>query len=249
MQMIKELEDMLVAITHYDTISLQPNSGANGEFAGLMAIKKYHESRGEGERNICLIPTSAHGTNPATAVMCGMKVVPIGCDENGNIDVEIVKEMIKKYPGKISAAMITYPSTHGVFEARVKEICEIVHADGGQIYLDGANLNAVLGLTSPGIIGADVGHLNLHKTFAIPHGGGGPGVGAIGAKMHLKPFIPGHTVIPVSGRKDGAVSAAPYGNGGILPISYSFIKLLGTEGLLKSAQQAILNANYIGARL
>ena len=235
MQMTKELEDMLIAVTHYDCISLQPNSGANGEFAGLMAIKKYHESRGEGDRNICLIPNSAHGTTPATAVMCGMKVVAIECDEKGNIDVEAVREMCKKYPGKISSAMITYPSTHGVFEARVKEICEIVHEAGGQIYLDGANLNATLGLTSPGIIGADVGHLNLHKTFAIPHGGGGPGVGAIGAKMHLKQFIPGHAVAPIGGRKDGAVSAAPYGNGGILPISYSFIKLLGTEGLLKSA--------------
>jgi len=240
---------MLIAITHYDTISLQPNSGANGEFAGLMAIKKYHESRGEGDRNICLIPTSAHGTNPATAVMCGMKVVPIPCDANGNIDVDIVREKCEQYKGKISAAMITYPSTHGVFEARVKDVCDIVHADGGQIYLDGANLNAVLGLTSPGIIGADVGHLNLHKTFAIPHGGGGPGVGAIGAKQHLKPFIPGHSVAPVAGRKNGAVAAAPYGNGGILPISYSFIKLLGKDGLLKSAKISILNANYIMHRL
>lgn len=249
MRMIKELEDMLVCVTHYDTISLQPNSGANGEFAGLMAIKKYHESRGEGHRNICLIPTSAHGTNPATAVMCGMKVVPINCDENGNIDVEIVKEMCAKYPGQISSAMITYPSTHGVFEARVKEITDIVHEHGGQIYLDGANLNAQLGLTSPGIVGADVGHLNLHKTFAIPHGGGGPGVGCIGAKQHLKPFIPGHVVAPIAGRKTNAVAAAPYGNGGILPISYSFIKLLGTEGLLESSTVSILNANYIAERL
>ena len=182
MRMIKELEDMLVAITHYDTISLQPNSGANGEFAGLMAIKKYHESRGEGDRNICLIPMSAHGTNPATAVMCGMKVVPIGDDGHGNIDVEDVRAKCEKYAGKISSAMITYPSTHGVFESRVREVCEIIHDAGGQIYMDGANLNAMVGVPSPGIVGADVGHLNLHKTFAIPHGGGGPGVGCIGAK-------------------------------------------------------------------
>ena len=234
MRMIKELEDMLIAITHYDTISLQPNSGANGEFAGLMAIKKYHESRGEGHRNICLIPMSAHGTNPATAVMCGMKVVPIGDDGHGNIDVESVRAMCEKHAGKISSAMITYPSTHGVFESRVQEVCEIIHEAGGQIYMDGANLNAMVGLSSPGIVGADVGHLNLHKTFAIPHGGGGPGVGCIGAMQHLKPFIPGHTVAPIAGRNDGAVAAAPYGNGGILPISYSFIKLLGKEGLLKS---------------
>ena len=249
MKMIKELEDMLVAITHYDTISLQPNSGANGEFAGLMAIKKYHESRGEGHRNICLIPTSAHGTNPATAVMCGMKVVPVICDERGNMDVEDVRKQIAKHSGNISSSMITYPSTHGVFESAIKEICEMIHEDGGQIYMDGANLNAQLGLTSPGLIGADVGHLNLHKTFAIPHGGGGPGVGCIGAKAHLKPFIPGHTVAPIAGRTDGAVAAAPYGNGGILPISYSFIKLLGKSGLLKSAKIAILNANYLAERL
>lgn len=247
--MCKELEDMLVAITEYDTISLQPNSGANGEFAGLMAIKKYHASRGEGHRNICLIPTSAHGTNPATAVMCGLKVVPIACDDKGNIDVEVVKEKLEKHKGYISSAMITYPSTHGVFEARIKELCDLIHEEGGQIYVDGANLNAVLGLTSPGRIGADVGHLNLHKTFAIPHGGGGPGVGAIGAKQHLKPFIPGHCVVPIAGRDTGAVAAAPFGNGGILPISYSFIKLLGNEGLLESAKVAILNANYIAERL
>ena len=249
MRMIKELEDMLVAITHYDTISLQPNSGANGEFAGLMAIKKYHESRGEGHRNICLIPTSAHGTNPATAVMCGMKVVPIMPDESGNIDIEDLKKQIAKHQGNISSAMITYPSTHGVFESAIKDICDLIHEAGGQIYMDGANLNAQLGLTSPGLIGADVGHLNLHKTFAIPHGGGGPGVGCIGAKMHLKPFIPGHAVAPIAGRNDGAVAAAPYGNGGILPISYSFIKLLGKSGMLESGKIAILNANYIAERL
>ena len=235
MRMIKELEDMLVAITHYDTISLQPNSGATGELAGLIAIKKYHASRGDHQRNLCLIPTSAHGTNPATATMCDMKVIPIPCDEFGNIDKKALKAKCESHGDKIAAAMITYPSTHGVFEADVVEYIDIVHQAGGQVYLDGANLNATMGLTSPGLIGADVGHLNLHKTFAIPHGGGGPGVGAIGAKMHLKPFIPGHSVLPVQGRKSGAVTAAPYGNGGILPISYAFIKLLGKEGLLKSA--------------
>jgi len=249
LKMFQEIEDNLVAITQYDGISSQPHSGATGEYAGLMAIKKYHESRGEGYRNICLCPTSAHGTNPATAQMCGMKIIPIGCDEMGNIKMEEVEAKAKQYADKLSCLMITYPSTHGVFENGAKKICDIVHSHGGQIYMDGANLNAQLGLTSPGYIGADVGHLNLHKTFSIPHGGGGPGVGSIGFKKHLEPFVPGHCVNPIEGRTTGAVAGAPYGNAGVVPISYAFIKMSGKQGLLEVAQQSILNANYMVQRL
>lgn len=247
--MIREIEDNLVAVTQYDAISSQPHSGATGEYAGLMAIKKYHESRNEGYRNICLCPTSAHGTNPATAQMCGMKIIPIGCDEEGNIVLEEVEAKAKQYAEKLSCLMITYPSTHGVFEKDVKKICDLVHQYGGQVYMDGANLNAQLGLTSPGFIGADVGHLNLHKTFSIPHGGGGPGVGSIGYKKHLEPFVPGHCVNPIEGRTDGAVAGAPYGNAGVIPISYAFIKMTGRDGLLQTSQQAILNANYMAKKL
>ena len=249
MAMIEEIEDNLVCITQYDAISSQPHSGATGEYAGLMAIKKYHESRGDHQRNICLVPTSAHGTNPATAQLCGMKIVPINCDENGNIRADEVEEKAKQFAEKLSCIMITYPSTHGVFESSVKDCCDSVHKYGGQVYMDGANMNAQLGLTSPGLIGADVGHLNLHKTFSIPHGGGGPGIGSIGYKQHLEPFVPGHCEVPIEGRKTGAVAGAPYGNAGVIPISYAFIKMMGRSGLLQAAQQSILNANYMANKL
>lgn len=244
-QMFQEIESNLVAITHYDGISSQPNSGATGEYAGLMAIKKYHQSRGDTQRDICLVPLSAHGTNPATAQICGMKIVPIGNDENGNIILEEVQQKCEQYADRLSCIMITYPSTHGVFEDDIIKICDEVHKHGGQVYMDGANMNAQLGLTAPGLIGADVGHLNLHKTFSIPHGGGGPGVGSIGYKRHLEPFVPGHCVVPIEGRKDGAICAAPYGNAGVVPISYAYIKMAGKHGLYESGVQAILNANYM----
>jgi len=248
-QMIHEIEENLIAITQYDGISMQPQSGATGEYAGIMAIKEYHKSIGEGHRDICLMPTSAHGTNPATAQLCGLKIVPLGCDESGNIVVEELEELCAKHAKNLSSLMVTYPSTHGVFERAIRHICDTVHKYGGQIYMDGANMNAQLGLTSPGYIGADVGHLNLHKTFAIPHGGGGPGIGAIGYKAHLEPFVPGHCVVPVEGRDTGAVSGAPYGNAGVIPISYSYIKMSGQQGLLQAAEMAILNANYIATKL
>lgn len=226
----------MVAITQYDAISSQPHSGATGEYAGLMAIKGYHESRGDSHRDICLCPTSAHGTNPATAQICGMKIIPIHCDEKGNIMADEVEEKAKQYADRLSCIMITYPSTHGVFEADVKKICDTVHNYGGQVYMDGANMNAQLGLTSPGLIGADVGHLNLHKTFSIPHGGGGPGIGSIGYKQHLAPFVPGHCEVPINGLKTGSVAGAPYGNAGVLPISYAYIKMSGKKGMLAAAQ-------------
>jgi len=214
-----------------------------------MAIRKYQESIGQGNRNICLIPTSAHGTNPATAQLCGMKIVPIHCDEHGFVTADEVRKLAEEYSSRLSCIMITYPSTYGVFETSIKEVCEIIHKHGGQVYMDGANMNAQLGLTSPGYIGADVGHLNLHKTFSIPHGGGGPGVGSIGFKQHLQPFVPGHSVVNINGRAEGAVSGSPYGNAGVMPIAYSYIKMSGKKGLLKTSQQAILNANYIASRL
>jgi glycine dehydrogenase len=248
-QMIKEIEDNLIAITQYDGICMQPQSGAQGEYAGLMAIIGYHKSLGQGHRNICLIPTSAHGTNPATAQLCGLKIVPLGCDERGNIRVEELEALCQKHANNLSCLMITYPSTHGVFEKEIRQIVDTVHHYGGQVYMDGANLNAQLGLTSPGYIGADVGHLNMHKTFAIPHGGGGPGVGAIGYKAHLEPFVPGHSVVPLNERNTNAVSGSPYGNAGVIPISYAYIKMSGKTGLLKASQIAILNANYIKSRL
>jgi glycine dehydrogenase len=249
LELIKELSDCLVAVTHYDCISLQPNSGANGEYAGLMAIKKYHESRGDFNRDVCLIPISAHGTNPASAALCNMKIVVVDCDADGNIDVEDVRKKAIQHKDRLSAFMITYPSTHGVFESKVKEMCDIVHTNGGQVYMDGANLNAQMGLTAPGFIGADVGHLNLHKTFSIPHGGGGPGVGPIGVKKHLEPFMPGHPILPVEGREALTVASAPYGSAGILPIPYAYIKMMGKEGLLASSQHAILSANYLAKEL
>lgn len=250
-QLIEELSSWLVNVTGYDAVCIQPNSGAQGEYAGLLAIRKYHESRGQAHRNICLIPQSAHGTNPASAQLAGMQVVVTACDKQGNVDLEDLKAKAAEVAENLSCIMITYPSTHGVYEESIREICNIVHQHGGQVYLDGANMNAQVGLTSPGFIGADVSHLNLHKTFAIPHGGGGPGMGPIGVKAHLAPFVAGHVVVKPGRESDnnGAVSAAPYGSAGILPISWMYIKLLGSKGLKKSTQTALLNANYVMKKL
>ena len=245
MQLFKDLEHALAEVTGYDAVSLQPNAGSQGEFAGLLAIKSYHESKGDNNRNICLIPSSAHGTNPASAVMCGMKVVIVKCDESGNIDVTDLEAKVAKHSENLAAIMVTYPSTHGVFEVEITKVCEIVHNAGGQVYLDGANLNAMVGLTRMGDFGADVSHINLHKTFAIPHGGGGPGMGPIGVKSHLKDFLPGNPL-----KKDSnAVSAAMYGSASILPISWSYIKLLGKYGMQRATEVAIVSANYIASKL
>ncbi|MBE4578860.1 glycine dehydrogenase (aminomethyl-transferring) [Vibrio navarrensis] len=244
----EDLKAKLCEITGYDAFSLQPNSGASGEYAGLVAIQRYHESRGEGHRNVCLIPSSAHGTNPATASMVSMKVVVVKCDENGNVDLADLAEKIEKHKDNLSSIMITYPSTHGVYEEQVKEVCDMVHTAGGQVYLDGANMNAQVGLTSPGFIGSDVSHLNLHKTFCIPHGGGGPGMGPIGVKSHLAPFLPGHIENGVEG-KEFAVSAADLGSASILPISWAYIAMMGADGLAEATKVAILNANYVMERL
>jgi len=245
-ELIDGLEAMLVECTGYDSVSLQPNSGAQGEYAGLLAIRAYHRSRNEGHRDICLIPESAHGTNPASAQMCGMNVVVTKCDANGNVDVEDIRRAAEKYSDRLAALMITYPSTHGVFEEDVVEICEIVHQHGGQVYTDGANMNALVGVAKPGKWGSDVSHLNLHKTFCIPHGGGGPGVGPCAVKSHLAPFLPR----TLGGEGEvGMVSAASYGSASILPISWMYITLMGTEGLRKATQVALLNANYIAKRL
>jgi glycine dehydrogenase len=249
-QIFKELEEDLSEITGFDQVSLQPNSGAQGEYSGLMVIRAYHISNNEGHRNICLIPTSAHGTNPASAVMAGMEVVLIKCDELGNIDIDDLKEKASHYADNLSALMVTYPSTHGVFEKDIIEITTIIHEFGGQVYMDGANMNAQVGLTSPGLIGADVCHLNLHKTFAIPHGGGGPGMGPIGVAKHLSPFLPGNPIIKTGGSSGiKAINGAPWGSALILIISYGYIKLLGAKGLKKSTEIAILNANYLQSKL
>jgi glycine dehydrogenase len=246
-EMFEQLKAWLCEITGYDAISLQPNSGAQGEYAGLLAIRAYHASRGDEKRDICLIPASAHGTNPATASMVGMSVVVVACDANGNVDVEDLRKKAEQHKDRLAAIMITYPSTHGVFEEAIREICDIVHANGGQVYLDGANLNAQVGLSRPGDYGADVSHLNLHKTFCIPHGGGGPGMGPIGVRKHLAPFLPGH---PYNGESAvGPVSAAPYGSASILVISYVYILMMGAAGLKRASEVAILNANYIAERL
>lgn len=250
MELIQELNDWLCEITGFAKMSFQPNSGAQGEYAGLKAICAYHESKGEGHRNVCLIPASAHGTNPASAAMAGLKVVVVKCDERGNIDVSDLKEKAEQHAENLNSFMVTYPSTHGVFEEPIVEICNIIHENGGQVYMDGANMNAQVGLTSPGFIGADVCHLNLHKTFSIPHGGGGPGMGPIGVAEHLVPFLPNHIVVPTEGDQGiTAVSAAPYGSASILLISHAYIAMMGVEGLTNATRLAILNANYIKSRL
>ena len=250
-KLIDQLSEWLVSITGYDAVSLQPNAGSQGEFAGLLAIRNYHDSRGDQNRTICLIPSSAHGTNAASAVMAGMKVVVIECDENGNVSVADIKAKIAEHRDNLAALMITYPSTHGVFESAVSDICALIHEAGGQVYVDGANLNALVGVAQPGKFGADVSHLNLHKTFAIPHGGGGPGVGPVIARAHLAPFLPNHPMDAEAGPATGPgpVSGAPFGSASILPISWAYIRLLGGAGLTHSTQVAILSANYMAARL
>jgi glycine dehydrogenase len=270
-KLFRDLEAWLTEITGFAAVSLQPNAGSQGEYAGLLVIRAWHASRGETHRNICLIPTSAHGTNPASAAMGGFKVVPVACDVHGNIDVADLRAKAETHAANLAALMVTYPSTHGVFEAAIKDICAIVHQHGGQVYMDGANMNAQVGLTSPGFIGADVCHLNLHKTFAIPHGGGGPGVGPIGVAKHLVPFLPGHVALraeipnaksqtpiaesnsgiryPQSAIGTGPVSAAPYGSASILVIPWLYIRMMGADGLTAATQVAILNANYVARRL
>lgn len=244
--MLSQLEGWLAEVTGFAAVSLQPNAGSQGEYAGLLAIRRYHQSRGDGQRDVCLIPLSAHGTNPASAVMCGMKVVGVKCDDSGNIDVANLESLAAEHAEKLSALMVTYPSTHGVFEETIKHICEVIHAHGGQVYMDGANMNAQVGLTSPGLIGADVCHLNLHKTFCIPHGGGGPGVGPIGVAPQLVPFLPGHAELE---DKSGAVCSAPWGSASINTISWMYIAMMGPDGLTEATEVAILNANYMAKRL
>ena len=250
-ELISQLSDWLIAITGYDAVSLQPNAGSQGEFAGLLAIRNFLDSNGHEDRDICLIPSSAHGTNAASAVMAGMKVVVVACDEHGNVSVDDLKAKISEYSGKIAALMVTYPSTHGVFEEAISEICALIHDAGGQVYVDGANLNALVGLAQPGKFGADVSHLNLHKTFCIPHGGGGPGVGPVIAKAHLAPFLPNHPLDDLAGPATGPgpVSSAPFGSASILPISWAYIRMMGGEGLTRASQVAILSANYIAQKL
>lgn len=251
LSLIDELNGWLKDITGFAGISLQPNAGSQGEYAGLLVIRKYHETRQQSQRNICLIPSSAHGTNPASAVMAGMEVVVVKCDEQGNIDIDDLKQKALTHKDTLAALMVTYPSTHGVFEENIKEICEIIHSNGGQVYMDGANLNALVGIARPGEFGPDVCHLNLHKTFCIPHGGGGPGVGPIGVAPHLKPFLPAHSLVPECGEEQSttAVSSAPWGSASILPISWGYIAMMGSSGLKRATQVAILNANYIAKRL
>ena len=249
--LFNDLINDLKEITGFDAVSLQPNSGAQGEYAGLMTIRKYHKKNNQENRNVCLIPDSAHGTNPASAQMCGMKVVVVNCDEDGNVDIKDLREKAAKHSKDLAALMVTYPSTHGVFEEQIIEICETIHKEGGQVYMDGANLNALVGVAKPGKFGPDVCHINLHKTFCIPHGGGGPGMGPIACAKHLKDFLPTHNVIkecgPINGM--GSVSAAPWGSSSILPISWMYIKMMGAEGLKKASQVSILNANYIARKL
>jgi len=249
-ELFRQLEAWLGEITGFAAVSLQPNAGSQGEYTGLLVIRAYHQSRGDKDRNICLIPTSAHGTNPASAVMAGMRVVPVACDAQGNVDVADLREKIGQHGPKLAALMVTYPSTHGVFEESIREICDMVHAAGGQVYMDGANLNAQVALCRPGDIGADVCHLNLHKTFCIPHGGGGPGMGPIGVAAHLAPFLPGHSIIKTGGEQGiGEVSQAPWGSASILPISWMYIRMMGAAGLEHATKVAILNANYMAKRL
>jgi glycine dehydrogenase len=249
--MIRQLEAWLCGITGFAAVSLQPNAGSQGEYAGLLAIRAYHQARGEGHRDICLIPSSAHGTNPASAAMAGFKVVVVASERDGSVDVADLRAKAQQHAADLAALMITYPSTHGVFEEEIREICSVIHAAGGQVYMDGANMNAQVGLTSPASIGADVCHLNLHKTFCIPHGGGGPGVGPIGVVAHLAPHLPNHPLVAEAGPATGfgPVSASPFGSAAILPISYAYIRMMGAEGLTRATQVAILNANYVAARL
>ena len=249
--MIRQLEQALVEITGYDDISMQPNSGAQGEYTGLLAIRNYQRANRQEHRDVCLIPSSAHGTNPASAAMLGMKIVIVACDDSGNVDVNDLRTKAEEYSDRLSALMVTYPSTHGVYEEEIRTICQIIHDHGGQVYMDGANMNAMVGVSRPGDIGSDVSHLNLHKTFAIPHGGGGPGMGPIGVKSHLAPYLPNHPISPIEGHNEGigAVSAAPYGSSSILPISWMYITMLGSRGLRESTELAILHANYMAKRL
>jgi glycine dehydrogenase len=254
-RLFAELSAWLQEVTGFDAMSLQPNAGSQGEYTGLLVIRRYHEERGQGQRDVCLIPASAHGTNPASAHMAGLRVVVVGCDPEGNVDLADLEAKAEEHKDRLAALMITYPSTHGVFEAAIRDICRTVHDRGGQVYLDGANLNALLGISRPGEIGADVAHLNLHKTFCIPHGGGGPGMGPIGVKRHLARFLPGHAVVPGvnpaagNGEPVGQVSAAPWGSPSILPISWAYIAMMGAAGLKRSTEVAILNANYVARRL
>ncbi len=250
-RLIDELEAWLVEVTGYDAVSFQPNAGSQGEFAGLLAIRKYHDANGEAERRICLIPSSAHGTNAASAVMAGLDVVVVACDDDGNVDLDDLKTKVTEHAGDLAGLMVTYPSTHGVFETQITEICDLVHQYGGQVYLDGANLNALVGVARPGAFGADVSHLNLHKTFCIPHGGGGPGVGPVAVRQHLAPYLPNHPLDAECGPATGPgpISAAPYGSAGILPISWAYVRMMGGEGLTEATKVAILNANYVAARL
>jgi glycine dehydrogenase len=248
--LFEQLEAWLAEITGFHAVSLQPNAGSQGEYAGLLVIRRYHEARGEGRRDVCLIPQSAHGTNPASAVMAGLRVVVVRSDEDGNIDVADLRAKAQEHGERLAAIMVTYPSTHGIFEEAIREICAVVHEHGGQVYIDGANMNAMVGVARPGDFGGDVCHLNLHKTFCIPHGGGGPGMGPIAVAEHLAPFLPSHPVIPMGGEQAlGSISAAPWGSPAILPISWMYIRMLGDEGLRRATQVAILNANYMAHRL
>jgi glycine dehydrogenase len=250
-ELIHQLERWLVALTGYDAVSLQPNAGSQGEFAGLLAIRAFHRAAGDTDRDVCLIPSSAHGTNAASATMAGLRVVVVACDDAGDVDLADLRAKIEAHAGRLAALMVTYPSTHGVFEEAITEICAQVHDAGGQVYVDGANLNALVGLAAPGKFGADVSHLNLHKTFCIPHGGGGPGVGPVAVRAHLAPYLPNHPLVPQAGPATGVgpVASAPWGSAGILPISWAYIRLMGGPGLTEATKVAILNANYIAARL
>ncbi|MGZ5073133.1 MAG: aminomethyl-transferring glycine dehydrogenase subunit GcvPB [Usitatibacter sp.] len=248
-ELIDDLQERLARATGYAAVSIQPNAGSQGEYAGLLVIHAWHRSRGEGHRDVCLIPSSAHGTNPASAQMAGMKVVVVGCDESGNVDLDDLRRKAGEHAKNLAALMVTYPSTHGVFEEAIVEICRIVHEHGGQVYIDGANMNAMVGLCAPGEFGGDVSHLNLHKTFCIPHGGGGPGVGPIAVAKHLEPFLPGHRVLGGGAQAIGAVTAAPFGSASILPISWMYMEMMGEAGLTAASEVAILNANYVARRL
>jgi glycine dehydrogenase len=251
LQLIRELEVDLATVTGYDAVSLQPNSGAQGEYAGLLAIRAFHDSRDDQHRVVCLIPESAHGTNAASAVMAGMEVVVVDCDDEGNVDVDHLKRLCVEHDERLAALMVTYPSTHGVYEATIGQVCDLVHEHGGQVYLDGANLNALVGIARPGRFGADVSHLNLHKTFCIPHGGGGPGVGPIGVRSHLAPFLPNHPLVAEAGPATGPgpVASAPFGSPGVLAIPWAYLRLLGGDGLREATEVAILNANWLANEL